>query len=94
MRALGLCGVLLAMLLVAAWHMPNPAAAVRYLAVMFAVMLATVHFVSKGVLRGLRQAGVSEAQDAIDSVSDPRRIAAFDMAMVWVLVALLARQFE
>lgn len=94
MRALSLCGVLLAMVLVAAWQMPNPAAAVRYLAVMLAVMLATVHFASKGLLRGLRQAGISEAQDAIDSVNDPRRIATFDMAMVWVLVALLARQFE
>jgi hypothetical protein len=94
LRALGLCGVLLTMVLVAAWHMPDPAAAVRHLAALFAVMLATLHFVSKGMLRGLRQAGVSEAQDAIDSVSDPRRIAAFDMAIVWVLVALLARQFE
>ena len=82
------------MVLVAAWHMPNSAAAVRHLAAMVVVMLGTLHFLSKGVLRGLRRAGISEAQDAIDSVSDPRRISAFDMAMVWVLVALLARQFE
>lgn len=94
LRALGLCSFLLVMVLVAASQMPNSAAAVRHLAALFAVMLATLHFLLKGVLRGLRRAGVSEAQDALDSASDSRRISAFDMAMVWVLVALLARHFE
>lgn len=93
-RALGLCGFLLAMVLVAAWQMPDSAVAVRHLAAMFVVMLATLHYLSKGVLRGLKRAGVVEAQDALDSVSDPRRISTFDMAMVWTLVALLTRHFE
>jgi hypothetical protein len=90
-RALGLCAVLAVMMLVAAQHTPKPADAIRTLAVMSAVMLASMHFMSLGVLRGLLRAGVAEAQDAMNAVRDPRRISAFDMSMTWLLVAGVAR---
>lgn len=90
-RALGLSVVLMVTMLVAAEHAPQPATAVRLLAVMSAVMLGSLHFMSLGVLRGLLRAGVPEAQDAMDAVRDPRRISAFDMSMSWLLVAGLAR---
>ena len=93
-RALGLCGILIVIVLVAARHMPDPAVAARQFAAMYVVFLGSLHFLSKGVLRGLLRAGVAEAQDALDAVRDPRRISAFDMAMLWVLVALTARFFE
>jgi len=80
--------------LLAAEYAPKPAAGIRVLAAIFAVMLATLHYTSFGILRGLRLAGVAEAQDALDAARDPRRISAFDMATLWVAVALLARQFE
>lgn len=92
-RALGLSVVLIVTMLVAAQHAPQPAVAVRGLAVMSAVMLGTLHFMSLGVLRGLLRAGVPEAQDAMDAVRDPRRISAFDMSMTWLLVAGIARYF-
>jgi uncharacterized protein YacL len=89
-RALGLSVVLIVTMLVAAQHAPQPATAVRLLAVMSAVMLGSLHFMSLGVLRGLLRAGVPEAQDAMEAVRDPRRISAFDMSMTWLLVAGLA----
>jgi hypothetical protein len=92
-RALGLSAVLAVLMLVAAQHAPQPANSVRMLAVMFSVMLGTLHYMSLGMLRGLLRAGVPEAQDAIDAVRNPRRISAFDMAMTWLLVAGLVRYF-
>lgn len=90
-RALGLCTILIVLVLVAAHHAPQPAAVVRGLAAVYAVMLATLHFMSLGLLRGLVRAGVAEAQDAMDSLRDPRRISGFDMAMTWLLVGTAAR---
>jgi hypothetical protein len=92
-RAVGLCGVLIVMLLVGAQHAPNPAATIRDLATMFVVMQGSLHFMAMGLLRGLLRAGVGEAQDAIDAARDPRRISGFDMAMLWIMVALAARYF-
>ena len=86
-RALGLCGILIVLLLVATQHAPNPAATIRGLATMFVVMQGSLHFMSLGLLRGLLRAGVGEAQDAIDAARDPRRISGFDMAMLWTMVA-------
>jgi hypothetical protein len=93
-RALGLSGVLLVMVLLAGQHSPQPAAAIRAVAAIYAVMLATLHYLSLGVLRGLLRGGVAEAQDAMDAVRDPRRISAFDMAMTWLLVAGVVRYWE
>jgi len=78
----------------AAQYTPQPAAGVRVLAAVYIVMLGSLHYLSMGWLRGLLRAGVAEARDALASVRDPRRISAFDMAMLWVVVALLARHFE
>ena len=91
---MGLFGILVVLVLIAMQHTPESAAAVRGLAVMSAVMFVSLHFMSLGVLRGLLRAGVAEAQDAMDSVRDPRRISAFDMAMTWLLVAGIARYLE
>lgn len=91
-RALGLCAVLVALMLVSAQQLPVPA--VRRLAAISAVMLASLHYISLAILRGLLRAGVAEARDAMDAVRDPRRISAFDMAMAWLLVAALARYWE
>ena len=93
-RALGLCAILIVLVLVAAHFERQPVVAVRGLAAIFTVMLASLHFMSLGVLRGLLRAGVAEAQDAIDAVRDRRRISAFDMAMTWLLVASAARYFD
>ena len=60
---------------------------------MFVVMQGSLHFMAMGLLRGLLRAGVGEAQDAIDAARDPRRISGFDMAMLWIMVALAARYF-
>jgi hypothetical protein len=92
-RALGLSAVLVVLMLVTIQHAPQPATAVRTLAVMFSVMLGTMHYLSLGMLRGLLRAGVPEAQEALDAVRNPRRISAFDMAMTWLLVAGLVRYF-
>jgi hypothetical protein len=92
-RALGLCGCLIVMMLVAAQHAPDPAATIRGLATMFVVMQGSLHFMSMGLLRGLVRAGVGEAQDAITAARDPRRISGFDMAMLWIMVALAAPYF-
>ena len=92
-RALGLFGILIVLVLVAMQHAPDPTVTIRGLAAMFAVMLASLHFMSLGLLRGLLRAGVGEAQDAIDATRDPLRISGFDMAMLWMTVGLAARYF-
>ncbi|MBN9091166.1 MAG: hypothetical protein J0J01_29975 [Reyranella sp.] len=94
LRALGLYGVLVMLMLAAAQSLPRPAEVVRGFAAMSAVMLATMHFVALGMLRGLRRAGVAEAQDALNVMREPRRISAFDMAMTWLLVAAIAPYCE
>ena len=93
-RALGLYIILMVFVLVAAQHTSKPAAGIRVVASMFAVMLASLHYLGMGLLRGLLRAGIAEARDAINSVRAPHRISGFDMSMLWVAVALLARQFE
>jgi hypothetical protein len=93
-RALGSCGILIVLALVASRHSPNPAAAIRLLAVMFAILSGTLHFLSLGVLRGLLRAGVGEARNVLDSLRDPRRISAFDIGMTWLLIAGIARLCE
>lgn len=92
--ALGLCGILIVVMLLAAQRTPDSAATVHGLATMFVVMQGSLHFMSLGLLRGLLRAGVGEAQDAIDAIRDPHRISNFDMAMLWTMVALLARYIE
>jgi len=46
------------------------------------------------VLRGLIRGGIADAQDALASMRDPRRISNLDMAAMWTLAALIARRFE
>jgi hypothetical protein len=87
-RALGLCTIVTVMMLVAAQRALNPAAAVHGMTTIFAVIQGSVHFMRMGLLRGLRRAGIGEAQDAINAVRDPRRISHFDLAMLWAIVAL------
>ncbi len=93
-RALALCTVLAALMAVGAQDLTAPAAGVRTLAAMSAVMLASVHYIWLAILRGLLRAGISEARDAISAIRDPCRISAFDMAMTWLLVAAVARYCE
>lgn len=90
-RAAGLSVALTMLVLAAALSLPAPADVVRGFAAMSSVMLATMHFIALGTLRGLRRAGIAEAQDAMDAMRDPRRISAFDMAMTWLLIAGIAR---
>jgi hypothetical protein len=93
-RALGLCAVIVTMMLVAAQDIPDPAATIYGLALLFLLIQGSVHFMSLGLLRGLLRAGIGEARDAIDSMRDPRRISNFDMAVLWGLIALTAHHFE
>jgi hypothetical protein len=93
-RVVGLCAIVVVMMLVAAQHEPNSAAAVQAIATMFVVIQGSLHFMSLGLLRGLLRAGIGEAQDAIDAMRDPRRISNFDVAMLWTVVALAAPHFE
>lgn len=93
-RALALSATLAVLMVVGAQDLAAPAAGVRKLAAMSAVMLASVHYIWLALLRGLLRAGVAEAQDAISAMRDPRRISAFDMAMTWLLVAAVARYCE
>jgi len=91
MRAAGLSVALTMLMLAAALSLPAPADVVRGFAAMSAAMLATMHFIAMGTLRGLRRAGIAEAQDAMNATRDPRRISAFDLAMTWLLIAGIAR---
>ena len=93
-RALGLCGAVVAMMLIASHQTPDPAATVRGMATMFAVLQSSLHFMGTAVLRGLMRGGIADAQAALASMRDPRRISNLDMAAVWTLVALIARRFE
>ena len=90
-RAVGLSVALTMLMLAAAHSLPAPADVVRGFAATSAAMLATIHFIALGTLRGLRRAGIAEAQDAMNAMRDPRRISAFDMAMTWLLFAGIAR---
>ena len=40
------------------------------------------------------RAGIGEAQFAIDAMRDPHRISNFDIAMLWLIVALATPYFE
>jgi hypothetical protein len=82
------------MMLVAAQRAPVLAAAVHGIATLLAAIQGSVHFMSIGLLRGLRRAGIGEAQDAMNAVRDPRRISSFDIAMLWTIVALATPQFD
>jgi hypothetical protein len=93
-RALGLSAIMIVMMLVAAQRVPDPAAAVHGIATLVSVIQGTLHFMSLGLLRGLLRAGVGEAQHALDALRDPHRISNFDMAMLWMLVALVAHYVE
>ena len=90
----GLCSILIVMLLVAAQRAPNPAAVIHGVATMFVVIQGSLHFMSMGLLRGSLGAGIGEAQDPINAVREPHRVSNFDMAMLWIMVALAARYFE
>jgi len=93
-RAVALCGVVLTLMFIATQQSPNPAAAFREMATMFAVLQSSLHLMATALLRGLARGGIGEAQDALASVRDQRRISNLDMAAGWTLVALVARQFE
>ena len=93
-RTLGLFGVLIVVVMVAAQNAPDPAAVVRGLSAVYFAMLASAHVVSLFMLRGLWRAGVAEAQGAMEAMRDPRRLSAFDMAMSWLMVGLVARWWE
>jgi hypothetical protein len=93
-RVLGLCVILIVTMLVATKGAPNGASAISSLATVFAVCQCTLYYMSISLLRGLLRVGVREARDAIIAVRDPRRISNFDMAMLWVLIALTAHHFE
>ena len=81
-------GIVTVMMLVAAQRAPIPAAAVHGIATIFAMIQGSVHFMSMGLLHGLRRGGIGEAQDAMNAVRDPRRISNFNMARLWTIVAL------
>jgi len=58
---------------------------------MFAVLLSSLHWMATALLRGLARRGIPEAAEALASIRDPRRISNLDVAVMWLLVALMAR---
>lgn len=92
-RIMGLGGITVVMMLVAANHTPEPAMAVRGIAILFVALQGAVHYISVGALRVLCAAGIKEAHDSLAAYRDPRRISSLDMAMVWTAVALAAPCF-
>jgi len=94
-KAVGLCGAAAVMMMfIATQQASDPATAVRGMATMFAVLQSCLHFMATGLLRGLAWGGIAEAQQALKSVRDPRRISNLDMAALWALIALVAQQFQ
>ena len=93
-NALTRFGVALALMIIAAQQSPNPAAAIHGIATLFAVLQSTLHLMAAGLLRGLARGGIAEAQHALASARDPRRISNLDMAALWTLLALSARLLE
>ena len=89
--ALALCAAVAAMMFIAVQQTPEPAPVVRSLATMFAVLLSSLHWMATALLRGLARRGIPEAAEALASIRDPRRISNLDVAVMWLLVALMAR---
>jgi hypothetical protein len=94
LQAIGLCAMAGVVLFIAARSAPDPAAVVHGIATVFVAVQGSLHFMALGLLRGMVRAGIGEAQFAIDAMRDPHRISNFDVAMLWLIVALAARYFE
>ena len=93
LRAAGISVVMIAFTVTLAYETPDPASAVRGMAILFAAFQSVAHVVTTGVLRALGSLGLAEAAAALASYRDPRRLSAMDLAVVWLAVAVTASFF-
>lgn len=88
LRVIGISAVTLALMIAAAIGTPDPAAAMRGMAVIFVAIQSIAHVVTSGMLRALIALRVNHAAVALASYRDPRRLSGLDVAMMWVVLAL------
>ena len=93
LRAAGISVVTIAVTVTLAHETPDPASAVRGMAILFAAVQSVAHVVTTGMLRALGSLGLAEGVVALASYRDPRRLSAMDLAVVWLAVALAAPFF-
>ncbi len=93
LRAAGISVVTIAFTVILARETPDPASAVRGMAIVFAAVQSVAHAVTTGALRALGSLGLVEGAAALASYRDPRRLSCLDLAIMWLTVALAAPFF-
>ena len=93
LRAAGISVVAIAFTVIIAHQAPDPASAVRGMAIVFAAVQSVAHAITTGALRALGSLGLAEGVVALASYRDPRRLSCMDLAMMWLTVALAAPFF-
>ena len=93
LRAAGISVVTIAFTVTLAHETPDPASAVRGMAILFAAFQSVAHVVTTGALRALTSFGLAEGAVALASYRDPRRLSAMDLAVMWLAVAVTAPLF-
>ena len=93
LRAAGISVVTIAVAVTLAHETPDPASAVRGMAIVFAAVQSVAHAVTTGALRALGSLGLTEAATALASYRDPRRLSAMDLMVMWLAVAIAAPFF-
>ena len=88
LQAVGISLVTVAMMILAASRTPDPGSAMRGMAIVLVVIQSIAHVVTTGMLQVLIALRVNEAEMALASYRDPRRLSGLDMAMMWMVVAL------
>jgi hypothetical protein len=93
LRSAGISVVTIAIMATLAHETPDPASAVRGMAIVFAAFQSVAHVVTTGMLRALGSLGLAEGAVALASYRDPRRLSCMDLAVMWLTVALAAPFF-
>ncbi len=91
---LTIAGLTMIWLTVFAWDMPDRAAFLRNVAMMFTITHAAWHFVALHGLKRLQARGIAGASDALGSYTSLRRVSHLDIAAAWLTFALLVRCLE
>jgi hypothetical protein len=73
-----------------AWPMPDRAALLRAIALMFVAVHVARHWWTIRVFRRLADHGLAAAATALAAYRDPRRISSLDLAALWLALAATA----